>query len=207
MSKSLKKKRKIRFFDSVKWERIKFGQLDKPFFTFISMWISMGVGFALIYYFSWLYRTTGNIPLENIIVIILAFQVFFMLLQTINIMSQSKLAKLSNLPHIHVWIERPKSKKYFVIKLQNNGTDAVNVSYKINTSWFVEKDIIKDASSVFSLPNKDKKQLGQFDIEEYRNKQLYIRVWYEDLLNNKYFAVYKKKVDELSLVNITTGLY
>lgn len=207
MNKSTRKKRKIKFFNSVLWERIKFAQLDKPLFTFLSIWISATVCVGLVYFFAWSYKTQGTVPLDTIVVIILGFQVFFMLLQTINIISHNKLAKLVYLPHIHVWIVKPKSQKYFEIKIKNNGTDAVNVKYAVNDSWLYEKNIIRESESAFSLQKKEKKLTPQFDIKKYQPEQLYIRVWYEDLLNNKYFALYKKKRGELSLVNITTGLY
>jgi len=70
-----------------------------------------------------------------------------------------------------------------------------------------KRNIIKKSESAFSLPNKGTKQIMQLNKEKYLEQFLYIRIWYEDLLNNKYFAVFKKKRDELTLVNITIGLY
>ena len=199
----VKNKRKISPYWQIKLERFWFRYWEKPLFYYYFIFIPILIFFLILIYFAEIRKAFGGTDPEYLVAGILAVQSIFFIIQTWNIRTQTTYSRISHLPIIQVLIEEQHEISQFIIKIKNNGEEAKNVWYIINTSRPKSKDVIKKSESVFDLPkNVDRKLIG-LETEKYLHKNLYIRVYYEDILNKDLHTLYKKPAGILSLQNIS----
>jgi phosphoglycerol transferase MdoB-like AlkP superfamily enzyme len=199
----LKKTENISVENQIILERLRFGHLPTFVIFFLIMFFSVGIFYMIVYILSDLRQKGTTISLEIIVALILGVELFFILIQTVSIHRQTKYQRIDSLPIMHVFLKHNSDTSSFIIKLKNNGKDAINVRYIINTSYIIFTDIVKKSDEIFDLPPNDQIDLASFNDEDYQNKNLYIRIIYEDLFLERHLTVYKKIQNRTDLINIS----
>jgi len=208
--------KKSKFFQSdrhlrLQWGRFRFtGEWIFYFYYFLFSVMSVIVFVSIMEFI--VKEEDKESALTWLIPLILAFQLIFIIVQTVNQNRHNKIMKMGVVPSLSIYGERieftvgrrRQVREYWSMKLLNLGTDAHNVRYTIKEDGeYVKSDLPyfllrrEKPEEIYKYPNKS----------DFLEKQIEIKVGFEDMVRSpRYHAYFKKDAKEKEFRTISTGI-
>ena len=146
--------------------------------------------------------------ITKLVPIIMLFQLLIIYVQLINQYRSNKISKIGFLPKLSVYSKINSFQgrlidNQMIIEITNSGTDAHNVSYAI----IIDKGITKSDVPLFLLREKTETEIYRISKDDFRKKQIDVRICFEDMVKTRYSAFFRKEANEESFRTLSTGLY
>ncbi len=172
--------------------------------------ISLLIFFTVTFLINIANNTDSNTFLTTIIPVILGFQLFIIILQTINQFHSNRISTISCLPHLIIKAKVEPfvnkrgrtTKEPIIIRLFNNGMDAHNVGYSVR----IDKKIIKQNVPLFILSKEDNVEIYRMSKEDFKRQRVDIKVGFEGISVGFKYAYFKKDVGELTFRTVVKGI-
>ncbi|MCK4995278.1 MAG: hypothetical protein KAH91_00400 [Thermoplasmatales archaeon] len=195
----------------LKWERLWFNNewIFYVYYLIFTIMIALIVVSVVQFIGS---NEDNDSALAWLIPLILAFQLLFIITQTVNQKRHNKIMKMGVVPSLSVYMDEldkitsrgHKVGKYWGMVLLNLGTDAHNVRYAIKE----DGEYIKSDIPYFLLRRDKAKEINKYHSEsDYIDKKIEVYVVFEDMIRSpRYEAYFKKDAKEKEFRTVSTGI-